>query len=249
MNGKFLVEEMNRYGVNPKFIVSEGENSAITLAISFKDGERHFITQLGAMDSFSLKDIDTSIFKNYTHLAYRGIWFAKHLLENADQLMRMAKESGLSTSMDLGFDPLWALNHPDVPKRKSAALAALPYVDYLFGNQNELKNLTDTQTLEEAILKIQDHGVGTIVIHMGSKGARIVRKEEVIDIPVFKIEIINPVGSGDTFDSIFIGSVIEGKPLKESGNNASAGAAYSISHPAGTILDRSLIEQFRQNKG
>ena len=72
--------------------------------------------------------------------------------------------------------------------------------------------------MEQAIEILKKNGANIIVIHMGSKGARIIKGDETIDIPVTKVEIKNPVGSGDTFDSVFIGSILAGKSLEDAEN-------------------------------
>jgi sugar/nucleoside kinase (ribokinase family) len=243
-NGNFLIDEMKRYGVEPRFVVGKGESTAITIAVSFKDGERHFLTQLGAMDTFKSEDISRELFKHYDHVAYRGIWFARHVLYDAVSILKSAKDAGASTSMDLGFDPLWALNHPDVPKRKQSALNAIKYVDFLFGNQKEFMTLTDTCSMDDAISVLRSYKANTLVVHMGSKGAKIVGPNDIIDVPVFKVDVKNPVGSGDTFDAVFIGSLLEAFSIRDAGLQAAAAAAYSISNAPGTKLSRVKLSEF-----
>lgn len=257
-NAEFLIQEMERYGVNQRFIKDLSSPSAITIAVSYNDGERHFITNLGALEHFTLKDIPLSLFEKIDHLAYRGIWFMDTLLKECPSFLQHAMSKKIPISMDLGFDPFWNLCQinpeyiPKVNERKQAALNALPYISYLFGNEKELQNLTNQSTLDDAIRKVLQKGVRSLIIHRGSKGAAIVLPEKIGDpegfsmteIPAASVKVINPVGSGDTFDSIFIGEILEGKNPIQAAALASAGAAYSLQSPAGTKITLDAILSF-----
>jgi sugar/nucleoside kinase (ribokinase family) len=254
-NGDFLLQEMAKYGVNAKFIKDPSELSAITIAISFKDGERHFITNLGALEHFSIKDINEQMFSGVSHLAYRGIWFMALLLESCTEFLKIAKSKGISISMDLGFDPFWNQLEenpsllPQINARKTAALNALQYITYLFGNQKELLHLTDSTTLDAAIKFILSKGVKYVVLHRGSDGAAIISKKDsnsydFIPIPVAKVEVKNPVGSGDTFDSLFIAQTLTGKSPVQAAAFAACGAALSLQSPAGTKITAENIIKF-----
>ncbi|MHA1820433.1 MAG: carbohydrate kinase family protein [Promethearchaeota archaeon] len=110
-NGDFLEDQLKKYGIITDISRPEGisKGTAITIAISYGDGERHFITYNGVMDDFNVDEIDCDrLFKDGDHLAWRGIWFTPQLLKDSDVFLSEAKNRGLSVSMDLGFDPYWA---------------------------------------------------------------------------------------------------------------------------------------------
>ena len=155
-NSEFLIEEMKKYGVTQKFVKDSTVKCQITIAISFKDGERHFITHLGGLANFCIEDITDEMFEGVDHLAYRGIWFAEKLLLKAEQFLQKAKSKHIPISMDLGFDPFWneekkteEINHR-VKLRKQATLNSLKYIKYLFGNEKEFLNLTDQKHINDA---------------------------------------------------------------------------------------------------
>jgi sugar/nucleoside kinase (ribokinase family) len=257
-NGDFLIQEMKKYGVTQKFIRDSSAPSAITIAISYKDGERHFITNLGAIDNFTIHDISNELFTDVNHLAYRGIWFMDQLLEHCTDFLKIPFEKNIPISMDLGFDPYWNKSEKDpeiqekVKNRKKAALNALQYITYLFGNEKEFMHLTDQSTLDKALIKLLEKGVKNIIVHRGSKGAVVIlslKKGEKshyksIEIPAAKINVMNPVGSGDTFDSILVGQILEGKTIIQAAALAAAGAAYSLQSPPGTKITLEAVTQF-----
>jgi sugar/nucleoside kinase (ribokinase family) len=260
MHGNFLAQEMKRYGVDAKFIRDQKDLSAACVAISFQDGERHFLTYLGALEHFTVEDIKDIYFQDVDHLAYRGIWFMEQLLEKCEVFLKKAAARRIPISMDLGFDPFWNQVKenpslvPIIQKRKKAALNALQYINYLFGNEKELQELTDTHTLKEAIKVILEKNVKYVVIHRGARGAAIVFRPpdklttefQMVSIPAMKVEVINPVGSGDTFDSIFISQILSHKTPIQAAALAAAGAAYSLQSPAGTRISLSAVISFLQ---
>lgn len=256
-NSDFLIKEMEKYGVTQRFVRDSTVKCQITIAVSFNDGERHFVTYLGGLANFCIEDITDGMFEGVDHLAYRGIWFAEKLLLKAEQFLQKAKSKRIPISMDLGFDPFWneekkseAINY-QIKLRKEATLNSLKYITYLFGNEKEFLNLTDQKKIEVAIRILLNSGVRTIIMHRGSKGAAIIQAikspeplYEYIEIPAVKIKVINPVGSGDTFDSIFIAQVLEGKTPVDAAKFASAGAALSLQSPPGTKITLEAVKNF-----
>jgi len=247
LNSEFLLNQLKSYGLKC-FISKSNLGTPITIAISYTDGQRHFITYNGAMDDFSIEDLDYNLFENTEHLAWRGIWFTPKLLQNAEKFLSYAKSNNITTSMDLGFDPYWAssdISKETIEKRKKYALNALKFIDYLFGNEQEVLNLTSETNLNKSIDKLLNFKVKNIIIHLGEKGAMIIQSnnEEIIIPPIKPSKIINPVGTGDTFDAAFISQILDNKDLKFAGKFAAAAASYSLENKAGTKVTVNKINE------
>ncbi|MBD3352702.1 MAG: hypothetical protein GF364_14540 [Candidatus Lokiarchaeota archaeon] len=245
-NGDFLINQMQSFGITTKIGKSE-MGTAITIAVAYKGGERHFITYNGAMDDFTLEDVNLDLFQDADHLVWRGIWFTPHLLHNAATFLSAAKKHNVSISMDLGFDPFWS--NPslgDVEKRKKSALKSLKYVDYLFGNAMEIAKLTDEDELEKSVHGLFQNQVKNVVIHKGSDGSLIYNQNmQKVMTPAFPEKSkMNPVGTGDTHDAAFLFRLMRGDNIKSAAKYASKAAAYSLSHPAGTKITEKKIEKF-----
>lgn len=257
----FLISEIEKFHVLPLFKIDPSTQTQVTIAVSYKDGQRHYLTFLGGLNNFSIQDIPKDAFSDVDHLAFRGIWFAEKLLLDSEGFLKEAMKKGIEVSMDLGFDPYWNLFKEDpqitqkLEKRRLAAYKILKYVKFLFGNEQEFMLLTNTSTIEEAIYEIVSKGIKNIIIHRGKKGCRIIKPYssdpnqavKSIDIPALSVEVVNPVGSGDTFDSILLAQVMEGKSLIQAAAMATAGAAYSLMNPAGTKITLEIISSFIQN--
>ena len=81
---------------------------------------------------------------------------------------------------------------------------------------------------EKAAQKLVDRGVEKVIITLGSKGAFVVTKTEKVSVPAFKVEAVDTTAAGDTFCGAFAVALVEGKPLKEALQFASAAAAISV---------------------
>ncbi len=249
----FPNSQMKSYGIKT-YITKSNLGTAITIAVSYQDGERHFITYNGAMDDFKVTDIDKNIFDGADCLVWRGIWFTPNLLHNASELLSIAKQKGLSISMDLGFDPLWATSKKEkIKERKQSALNALKYIDFLFGNTKELQHLTDRDDLMDAINVIKNYGAKYVIVHKGEQGSEIYDLTssaiKSIVIPPFLVKkIMNPVGTGDTYDASFIYRFIYGDDLKSAATFASQAASFSLSSPAGTKINYESVQTYIKNK-
>ena len=253
-----LISEIKKHGVIPIFQIDNAERTQVTIALSFNDGQRHFLTFLGGLKNFTINDIPEEVFIDLHHLAFRGIWFAEKLLLKSELFIKKANALGVDVSIDLGFDPNWNLHKQEISfqknmgKRRSAVIETLKYVKYIFGNEFEFMQFTKTESIEEAIHEIINMGVKNIIVHRGKKGCRIIQTSMLtpteavssVDIPALKVEITNPVGSGDTFDSIFLAEVMDGKSLVQAAAFATAGAAYSLMNPPGTIITIEKISKF-----
>ena len=256
--GDFLISEIKKFGVIPIFQVDKTERTQVSVGLSYSDGQRHFLTFLGGLKNFTIQDIPEDVFTDLHHLAFRGIWFGEKLLLKSELFIKKAVSLGVDVSIDLGFDPYWNLHKQDISlqstmeKRRSAALNTLKYVKYIFGNEVEFMQLTQTESLEEAIHEILSMGAENIIVHRGNQGCRIIKSSRMnptktmfsVDIPAVKVEVQNPIGSGDTFDSIFLAEVMNGKSLIQAAALATAGAAYSLMNPAGTIITMDKIRIF-----
>lgn len=67
-----------------------------------------------------------------------------------------------------------------------------------------------------------------VVLKNGDAGCRIYSGDEVIDVPSFHVEEVDPTGAGDTFCGAFLTAMVEGKSLAECGRFANAAGAMSV---------------------
>ena len=102
--------------------------------------------------------------------------------------------------------------------------------DLLFGNEDEVRQLTGCEDLSDCISKLADH-VGTLVITRGSRGALAVQDDMVVEIAAAPVDrIIDTTGAGDLFAAGFLAGRCRGRSLAGCLEVGSIAAAEIISH-------------------
>ena len=78
---------------------------------------------------------------------------------------------GITTSLDINFDPQWRSAAPAVVRRRKQLLRnVLPLVDLAHGNVAELCEFTDGGDLDSALRRLTTWGVNAVVVHLGARG-------------------------------------------------------------------------------
>lgn len=195
-----------------------GGRTAVTLAITFKDKTRSFLTFPGANTEFSVKDIDFDLIEGrYVHIAS---FFLQGLRADTKKILDYAHRKGMTASFDTGFDPLGWSKADIALVRKT-----LKDVDIFFPNLAEAQAITKAKKVEEVIEELLSLGPSIVALKMGSKGAWVASKDEKIFIPAFRVKVIDTTGAGDVFAAGFIHAHSRGWDLKKCGMFASAAAA------------------------
>ncbi|MEP3247945.1 MAG: adenosine kinase [Sneathiella sp.] len=103
-------------------------------------------------------------------------------------------------------------------------------VDILFANEDEIKSLYETDSLQEAISAIRDK-VEIACVTRSKDGSIIVQGEASIDVEADRsIDVVDTTGAGDLYASGFLFGFTNGFSLADSGRIASLAAAEIISH-------------------
>jgi ribokinase len=94
------------------------------------------------------------------------------------------------------------------------------YIDYITPNETEIETLVEKSIENEDDLKesaqiLLDKGVKAVIAKLGSKGAAIIKKDEYISIPGFKVNAVDTTAAGDSFNAGFAFALAEGRDLKE----------------------------------
>lgn len=76
---------------------------------------------------------------------------------------------------------------------------ALPYCDLFHCNLLEASHITHRDEAVEALKALKTSGCRLPVITMGDKGLAALFEGELIEMPAFKVEVVDPTGAGDAF--------------------------------------------------
>lgn len=153
---------------------------------------------------------------------------ASPVKETILETMRIAKESGIPTSLDLNLRlELWGWED-DI---RLTTEKAIDLADYIFGNaEEEILPLAEEENLEKAILNISN-GVKTVIARKGSEGSISTDGKEIIKTGSYPTEVIDTLGAGDAFSGGFITAKMNGETTVEALEWGNALASLMIMQP------------------
>lgn len=224
--GRFCKEQLEQKGVDTSMIlVDEALKTGATMVLNFDD-DRAMITHQGAMRYLGLKDISGEMLSKARHLHFSSYFLQAGFKDNLSNLFKMAKELGLSTSLDMQWDPSeqWNFDYKNI----------LPFVDLFFPNESELLNLTKQNSIEDALDKIKGYG-NIIILKRGKAGSVMSYNNKVIPCKAFLNDhVADAIGAGDSFNAGFIFKYLQDDNANSCQNFANLIGAISTTKPGGT---------------
>ncbi len=224
--GQFVIEQLEKKGVDTSMIIIEDDlKTGATIALSYAE-DRAMITHQGAMKHLTLQDIDSDMLHQAGHLHFSSYFLQPGLKGSLDVLFQRARRLGLTTSLDMQWDPAeqWDL---DLKK-------TLPHVDVFLPNETELLKLTGESNLNKAIRAVQDLGK-YIVVKCGSKGSILSYDKKIIEKPAFlNEEVVDTIGAGDSFNAGYIYQFINGGSPEQAQEFGNITGAVSTTQAGGT---------------
>jgi sugar/nucleoside kinase (ribokinase family) len=208
MFGRYIVTELNNRRVDTSLIAENANyQTGITVVLNY-DQDRANVTHCGAMEHFRFDDIPFNQFARFKHLHLSSFFLQKGLQTDIVKLFKAAREHGLTTSLDIQWDPE---NKWEFPYR-----TCLPYVDFFLPNEAEILALTGTNQLSDAFELLEAFS-NTIVVKRGINGALAYSKGRYTEAkPYLHSHFVDAIGAGDSFNAGFITSFLQGKSLPES---------------------------------
>ncbi len=183
------------------------------------------------------EDLDLEYLASARHFHLSSYFLHRALRPRIPELFRRMKEAGLTTSLDTNDDPddRWDIDPGEV----------LRDVDILLPNEREVKKFAGIEDLEEAIEKVA-RLVPVLAVKLGRLGATARRGAERITLPPFKVDAIDPVGAGDSFDAGFLHQYIRGASLETCVAYGNLAGGFSTTRPGGTeaFRDREYCRRF-----
>ncbi len=243
--GEFYEQALRNIGVEPYMLRSE-ERSGKCVALVSPDGERTFVTHLGAAADLHAGDIDGAIFDDYDCLYVEGYLVQDHDLIRST--VEKAKHHGLKVAIDLASFNVVEENCDflrDIVEK---------YVDILFANEDEARAFTGEQEPLNALNAIS-RMCELAVVKIGMKGALIKRGDEVVHVGIMAAaKRVDTTGAGDFYAAGFMAGLCEGLSLRQCGT-IGAITAGKVIEVVGTTFGEdawreifSLVERVRKDQ-
>jgi len=224
--GQFCKEQLEIKGVDTSLLMIKDDlKTGATIVLNFGE-ERAMITHQGAMKHLGLSDITKEVLSTAKHLHFSSYFLQPGFKNDLHGLFKMAKEAGLTTSLDVQWDPAEEWNF-DCKK-------ILPFVDVFLPNETELLNLTGENSIESALSAI--NGLGKIiVIKKDNRGSVVSCNNKIINGKAFLNEnVVDAIGAGDSFNAGFIFKFISGFPPEDCQTFGNLIGAISTTKSGGT---------------
>ena len=231
--GDFIVEELDRLGVNTRYVIHDSIiRTGATISLAYA-GDRALVTYLGCISHLRAEEVDTSIFRRYRHLHVGSYFLQRGLQAGLPELFRAAHRAGLTVSLDTGCDPegRWG---------GERLLTLLEQVDVFLPNEEEACAIAGVDDAEMALRELSKHA-RMVVVKRGPAGAISLRDGQVVHVPPPQVEVVDTTGAGDSFNAGFIYAyVLRRMPLEEALRFANACGALSTTGVGGTAAQPTL---------
>ncbi|MBL7521073.1 carbohydrate kinase family protein, partial [Frankia sp. CNm7] len=216
--GDQLLALLGRGGVDTSLIVRRAgaQTSASVLPIR-PDGSRPAFHVIGANGTYGPDDAPWDAIAAATHLHLGGPEFMGG--EAAGRILAFAREHGVTTSLDSIA--------PADPGMLEWIADALPHVDYLLPNDEQVLGWTGEATLVDACRALLARGAGCVVATAGAAGATVVTADSVDHVPAFAVEVVDTSGCGDSFSAGFLRALALGRPPRQAAVIGCASAAFT----------------------
>ncbi len=217
--GDLVEKRLRNDGVDTSMMRRADTNTGINFLVYFSNGSRKYLSAYQESAASLLGPSDLALDRltktKWVHLT--GV------LPSLNKNSKKAVET-LLASIDSGtkvsFDPnvrVEVMTNDDIDYIKHLVNRA----DVVFPSEGEARSILGTATDDEACRVLCSQGK-TIVLKLGEKGCRIYHDKEIIDVPAFKVEVVDETGCGDSFCAGFITGLQRGLPLSECGVLANA---------------------------
>ena len=216
-----------------------GAKTGLTVILQ-RDGWRNIITYLGTIADLTFEDLDLEYLADARHFHFCSYYLQRRLRGKVPDLFRQLKRAGLTISLDTNDDPddMW-----------DGLSDVLPYVDVFMPNAREARKIAKTEDLEEAVMRLSAT-VPLVVVKLGPKGALAQRGRERFTSPAVHVQMVDPVGAGDSFNAGFLAQYLRGADLPACLAFGNLAGAFSTTKAGGTeaFRDHASLAKFFRNE-
>ena len=231
--GKYCLECLEGRGIDVSRVVgSSALKTGVTVALT-SPRDRALVSFLGAIAALAAEDVHDVAFAGFQHLHVSSYYLQERLRPGLRSLFARARRLGLTTSLDPGCDPseTWA----------SDLRETLAEADVFLPNEVELRGLTGTNDVDEALRRLANRRTRTVA-KLGRDGAATLEGGQVVRVPAFPIEALDTTGAGDSFNAGFLHAWLAGAPVRDALRLGAACGALSTRGLGGTASQPDLKE-------
>jgi sugar/nucleoside kinase (ribokinase family) len=234
--GRIALDRLAESGVDLSHVVHVEDSTSTGMTVLLHHGERRrILTYPGTMSGMSRADLDFDYLASARHFHLSSLFLQQALAPDLPELFRDLKKAGLTISLDTNDDPadLWG----------GVLDELLDEVDLFLPNEDEIRRITRRDTVEEA-LKVLSDRVPCIAVKCGSRGAMVQVGGSLSKVPPMKVNPVDTIGAGDSFDAGFLYAYLQGLDPTKCAAAGNISGALSTLKTGGTEAFRDV--EFRQ---
>jgi sugar/nucleoside kinase (ribokinase family) len=210
-----------------------GKQTGLTVILP-RPEKRFILTYPGVMSEMRFEDLDLTHVFSARHLHLSSFFLQRALRPRVADLFRLAKQAGLSTSLDTNDDP--------EDRWESDVLDVLSWVDVLLPNEHEACRLARTDDPLRAAESLAEK-VPLLVMKRGERGVLAREGRKLLESSPPKIAAVDTIGAGDSFDAGFLHQYIRGSKLEDCLRFGNLSGALSTTRQGGTEAFRDSVHR------
>lgn len=208
--GRFYAKAMQDGGTD--FVNPPVQNAYLptsrSMIFTSADGERSMNTYLGISAELGPEDVSGSVAQEAEYVFLEGYLFDKEKGKKAFfELSRSCRSAGGKAGIAIS-DPFCVERH------RADFLDLIEHeLDYVIGNDAEIKSLFETDDLETALLKTAEICELVVCTRRG-EGVSVIANAVRVDVPVDEITPVDATGAGDQFAAGFLYGLVTKQPIE-----------------------------------
>jgi len=182
-------------------VASHPTSKTVILLVEGQD--RRFLHNFGANAALEVGQI-TRAWIDGLKVFYLGGLFAMPSIRTDElaELLAYCRQRGVVTLVDVIV--------PDGHEGLEGLSPLLSHIDYFLPNDDEARRLTGLDEPEAQIEALLSHGAHSVIITRGPHGSIAANGRQCWKAEAFRVESIDPSGSGDAFDAGIVTGILRG---------------------------------------
>ena len=239
--GRFYADAMTENGIDfvNRPVAGADRPTSRSMIFVTPDGERSMNTYLGVSTGLSSDDVPAEVAGNAKIMFLEGYLFDEDAGKTAfREAARAAKAGGGMAGITIS-DPFCVERHRDDFLQMIAH-----ELDFVIGNEAEIKSLHQTDDLEEAMAKTAAMCPIMVCTRSGD-GSTLIRGAQRVDLAApARIVPVDATGAGDQFAAGFIYGIATGRDLETCGRMGNLCGSEVITH-VGPRPQANMMDAFR----